>query len=505
MSSNDSDEQNMSLGSNTSDQEDGLNMSLGSDNRSISSDASESSDETLDERAMVKLEPDDPEYERYLYDQARIAMNKVNLGNAGDVEMGQIDAFLHGAFFGEYLGTTPAAGGYRPALIKPVWLYDKPEFENKFCSLVSIMSEKKFDDTKKGRHVTSDSVKDQFLEQINRKVKLKMVDIGLIKKKDAIEGLSQVNKLSMELCDLTGKIYSAMDSVSKGVVASVRGEQPKDIVATFVYDSTNNPDGLFAGLKGILRSLVSLPYYHSWNAIEEALDKFIDWFNENRHTFLEYCDKNNNDLVELLSSDLNIINPPKRGAWPTFLLDTIEDLAKHQEYKQFIELKKDLFESELNEKKDETVDQYKHRIKTLRKSAESLLRLSNQRIKESKLPSVPEGMDSSYAKKLSGPTSVKVGAEDGSLSLLKPPAVDENAPRQLRQIAANQREEAMRKPYDTGADEKKGGRKTRKGKKHKKKTRKKYKHRKKSSGNHKRRKTRRQYNKRKKKRRTKKR
>ena len=505
MSSNDSDEQNMSLGSNTSDQEDGLNMSLGSDNRSISSDASESSDETLDERAMVKLEPDDPEYERYLYDQARIAMNKVNLGNAGDVEMGQIDAFLHGAFFGEYLGTTPAAGGYRPALIKPVWLYDKPEFENKFCSLVSIMSEKKFDDTKKGRHVTSDSVKDQFLEQINRKVKLKMVDIGLIKKKDAIEGLSQVNKLSMELCDLTGKIYSAMDSVSKGVVASVRGEQPKDIVATFVYDSTNNPDGLFAGLKGILRSLVSLPYYHSWNAIEEALDKFIDWFNENRHTFLEYCDKNNNELVELLSSDLNIINPPKRGAWPTFLLDTIEDLAKHQEYKRFIELKKALFESELNEKKDETVDQYKHRIKTLRESAESLLRLSNQRIKESKLPSVPEGMDSSYAKKLSGPELVKLGAKDGPLSLRKPPAVDENAPRQLRQIAANRREEAMRKPYDTGADEKKGGRKTRKGKKHKKKTRKKYKHRKKSSGNHKRRKTRRQYNKRKKKRRTKKR
>ena len=179
MSSNDSDEDAMSLGSTPGS----LNMSLGSDNLSISSDPSESSDETPDEHAMVKFDPDDPEYERYLYTQARIAMNKVNQGNASDVEMEQIDAFLHGAFFGEYLGTTSAAGGYSPALIKPVWLYDKPEFENKFCSLASIMSEKKFDDTKKGRHVISGSVKDQLLEQINRKVKLKMVDMGLIKKK----------------------------------------------------------------------------------------------------------------------------------------------------------------------------------------------------------------------------------------------------------------------------------------------------------------------------------
>jgi len=292
-----------------------------------------------------------------------------------------VRSMLLGMLTGLSAGTKPTGTqlGQAETAQQSVWFFTRNQLETDFCALTKRIIEYIKGYYQQHWNLVRGGNWAQ-LGELSSQISNSMINAaGLPHGKQA--GLSQIETISVSLCDLTTIIYRTTADLDAGVQRQRIGDSR---TSKFIYWITTD-DSLLQAFGPLLRNLVDTPLIHAWPAVSTAFENFIDWFNVTRHVLLPQVTPNS-DEARILSQDLSIDTPLFADDgfpnWPTFLHDNLLYVLWLQSMNRFRSTILELAQTAHSRTREENITAFRHRMNIERHSVESILRLLNQRQRE---------------------------------------------------------------------------------------------------------------------------
>ena len=293
-----------------------------------------------------------------------------------------VRSMLLGKLTGLTAGTKPTGTqrGEDEAVGDSVWFFTRTQLENDFCTLTVRIVDYIKGYYKKHWDLVRGGTWEQ-LKELGRQFQKGLIN-GAGLPQGSQSGLSEIETISISLCDLTTIIFRTTADLDAGVQRQSIGGDSR--TSRFIYYMTSN-DSIFEAFGPLLRNLMDTPLMHAWPAVETAFENFINWFNTVRLILLPQT-RENSDERRLLSQDLSIDTPLFADDgfpnWPVFIHDSLLYVLWLQSMNRFRSTILELAQTAHTRTQTENIEAFRYRMGVERQSVESILRLLNERQRE---------------------------------------------------------------------------------------------------------------------------